>query len=126
MNHLRMRLFSSIFLTGLAAALLPAHAEERGGPGATAIANGESRGAWFESLKQPGSGLSCCDISDCRRTEAEWRGGNDGKWWATVNGIWTPIPHDKELTKRSIDGDAYVCASPNRYVYCFVKPNLAM
>jgi len=24
---------------------------------------------WFESLKQPGSGVSCCSIADCRPVE---------------------------------------------------------
>ena len=75
---------------------------------------------WFKSLKQPGSGFSCCDISDCKRTEADWRGG---QWWAVVSGEWTPIPRDKELDKQSIDGDAYVCSSPNRRIYCFVRPD---
>ena len=84
---------------------------------------GRGPDAWFEGLKMPGTVIPCCDISDCRRTTADWRGG---QWWATVDGQWTPIPPNKELSKRSIDGDAYVCASQNRYVYCFVKPDLTM
>jgi hypothetical protein len=91
--------------------------------GLLSMAQAEDRGAWFKSLKQPGTGYSCCDIADCRRTEADW---HSGQWWADVGGAWTPIPHDKELTKPSIDGDAYVCYSPTRQVYCFVKPNMAM
>lgn len=79
------------------------------------------RGAWFKSLKQPTNGLSCCDISDCRRTEADWR---DGQWWAVVSGKWTPIPPEREVVdKPSIDGNAYVCATPGRFIYCFVKPD---
>ncbi len=109
MNHLRLRMLCGVFLVGLA--------------GVSTIASAEERGTWFKSLVQPGTGLSCCDISDCRRAEADW---HSGQWWATVEGQWTPIPPEKELSKRSIDGDAYVCASPNRHVYCFVKPNLAM
>ena len=84
-------------------------------------ADAQDRGSWFKSLKQPGSGFSCCDISDCTRTEADWRGG---QWWAVVSGEWTPIPRDKELDKQSIDGDAYVCSSPNRRIYCFVRPDI--
>ncbi len=83
----------------------------------------QDRGVWFKSLTQPKTGYSCCDIADCRRTDADWHGG---QWWAIVEGQWTPIPPDKELDKQSIDGDAYVCSSPNRYIYCFVKPALAM
>jgi hypothetical protein len=88
-----------------------------------AVARGEDRSSWFKSLTMPGTDVSCCDISDCRRADADWHGG---QWWATVNGQWTPIPSDRELSKRSIDGDAYVCASPSRHIYCFVKPNMAM
>jgi hypothetical protein len=83
----------------------------------------EDRGNWFKSLKQPDTGYSCCDIADCRRTDADWHGG---QWWAVVGGQWTPIPPDKELKKQSIDGDAYVCSSPTRHIYCFVRPALAM
>ena len=41
--------------------------------GLTAVANSEDRGAWFKSLRQPGTGMSCCDIADCHRTVADWR-----------------------------------------------------
>jgi hypothetical protein len=83
----------------------------------------QDRSVWFKSLKQPQSGFSCCDVADCHRTDADWHGG---QWWAIVAGRWTPIPHDKELDKQSLDGDAYVCSSPSGMVYCFVKPSLAM
>src|SRR3990167_131537 len=80
------------------------------------------RGDWFRSLKQPGSGTSCCDVSDCKRSDAEFR---NGQWWAVVAGEWTPIPPDKELLDRqSIDGEAYVCASPKGLIYCFVAPHV--
>ena len=85
-----------------------------------ATAQGQDRASWFKSLKQPGTGVSCCDISDCKRAEADWR---DGQWHAVVNGEWTPIPPEKELDKESIDGDAYVCSSPTRRIYCFIKPD---
>ena len=81
----------------------------------------QDRHAWFKSLTQPDTGVSCCDISDCRRTEADWR---NGQWWAKVEGAWTPIPHNKELDRQSIDGDAYVCAGMKRTIFCFVKPDM--
>ena len=97
MDHHRTRRLGGVFLVGLVAV------------SSATVARAEDRHAWFKSLTMPGTTISCCDISDCRRTEADWHGG---QWWATVDGQWTPIPPNKELSKRSIDGDAYVCASP--------------
>ena len=85
----------------------------------------EDRAAWFKSLKMPGSPVPCCDVSDCHRTDAEWR---DGQWWAVVRGILMPIPRDRELNRKSIDGDAYVCASTaaDRMIFCFIRPDMPM
>lgn len=85
----------------------------------------QDRGSWFKSLKQPGSGFSCCDISDCRRTDAEWR----GEGWTAISkgagGAWVVIPPDKVLDQpKSLDGDAYLCESPNGRIYCFVPPDI--
>lgn len=91
-------------------------------PGGAGAAE-QDRGTWFKSLKQPLTGASCCDISDCRRAKADWQ---NGQWWADVQGEWTPIPREKELTKKSIDGEAYVCSGYGRKIYCFVPPTLAM
>ena len=60
------------------------------------------------------------DVSDCRRTEAEWR---HDQWWAIVQGVWMPIPRDKELAVKSIDGYAYVCSGWARVIFCFIPPN---
>ena len=83
----------------------------------------QSRGEWFESLKIPGSDVSCCDVTDCRATEAHYY---DGAWHADINGVMTKIPESKILfDKQSIDGEAYVCASPTGLsIYCFVRPNM--
>jgi hypothetical protein len=97
----------------VAVTFLPAHAQDRG--------------AWFKSLMQPNGGGSCCDISDCKRIEAQWIEGG----WAiltgrndTGGGNWLAISPDKVLERpRSIDGDAYVCASQGfKTIYCFVPP----
>lgn len=82
----------------------------------------EDRGAWFKSLKQPLTGASCCDISDCRAApDAKHEGG---QWWATVDGEMTPIPNDKILkNKWSFDGAAYVCSGYGRKIYCFIPPD---
>ena len=68
----------------------------------------------------PGTDNYCCDVSDCRRTEAEWR---HDQWWAIVQGVWMPIPRDKELTVNSIDGYAYVCSGWARVIFYFIPPN---
>jgi hypothetical protein len=98
-----------------------------------------SRAGWFETLKTP-SGESCCNMSDCRPTRAEWRSDTEG-WWAHVNGKWRPVPADKVLTSpRSIDGAAYLCmgrdppyghgslpgdvTSMLGAIFCFVPPDL--
>jgi hypothetical protein len=87
---------------------------------------------WFQSLKQPRSGKSCCDIADCKRTRAEWR---EGTWFAEILGKWREVPHDTIVQKPpSLDGDAYVCTGYSLtmtlsrqyeapYIYCFVPPN---
>ena len=81
----------------------------------------QDRAAWFKSLMQPDTGLSCCDISDCMKTRAEFRSGG---WIADVRGVWTPIPPRAVLRDPpSIDGEAYVCSSPARKIYCFIPPS---
>lgn len=87
---------------------------------------------WFQSLKQPRSGKSCCDIADCTRTRAEWR---QGTWFAEILGKWREVPADTIVQKPpSLDGDAYVCTGYSLtmtlsrqyeapYIYCFVPPD---
>lgn len=68
---------------------------------------------WIRSLKKPGTDLSCCNLNDCDPTDAEWRGGDDGQWWALshVKGQgYVPIPPEKIVTKqKSFDGEAWLC-----------------
>lgn len=71
-------------------------------------------------LKQPGTDNYCCDVSDCRCAEAEWR---HGQWWAIVQGVSMPIPRDKELAVKSIDSYAYACSGWARVIFCFIPPN---
>jgi hypothetical protein len=121
-----MRTVTVVFALSLAALPLQAGANERGD--------------WFKSLRQPQTGKSCCDISHCFRTDADWRSGG---WWAELRGHWVPVPSTaivREAT--SIDGQAYVCASvmPMGFarplpaemeieilrdgIFCFVPPDL--
>jgi hypothetical protein len=77
---------------------------------ATALpAAANERRDWFDSLRQPGSGKSCCDIADCVRTDADWRNGG---WWVEMRGHWVPVPPSAIVRDTaSIDGSAYVCAA---------------
>ena len=88
----------------------------------------ESRAAWFKSLKQPDTGYSCCDLSDCRVTEgAEWR--QDG-WWAPVFGTMTKMPPNKTLWRKvSPDGGAVICHGgmpETPVIFCFVPPAMGL
>lgn len=85
------------------------------------------RGQWFKSLMQPDNHISCCDVSDCERTQAEY---TDGAWWAIVEKKWRLMPPEKILTHpTSLDGEAYVChghGTPtyDAVIYCFVPPTM--
>ena len=78
---------------------------------------------WFESLKQP-NGYSCCNLTDCRATEAEIRNGH---WWARewYTSTWLEVP-DKVVIydKGNPVGLPVLCAIPNYdggyNVLCFV------
>jgi hypothetical protein len=76
---------------------------------------------WFQSLRQPGTGSSCCSLSDCRLTD--YRAGASG-YEAMVAGRWIAVPQDKIL--RGITnptGRAVVCARPEGTILCFVTPD---
>lgn len=79
------------------------------------------RSDWFKSLMRPDTGTSCCDVSDCHKTHAEFR---RGQWHAQhQDGSWTPVPSDKIVSDpTSLDGDAYLCESAAGFVYCFIPP----
>src|SRR4029079_16008927 len=94
--------------------------------------NAAERGAWFQSLRQPGTGKSCCDISNCAHVEAGW---HNGSWWALIDKLWRQVPDNVVLrTPKTLDGEAYACTGynpnwaagqrfvPIPYFYCFVPP----
>ena len=81
-------------------------------------ANPELHG-WFESLKQPGSGISCCSIADC--LPVDYKMETEG-YEALIEARWVPIPGDKVLHgKPNPTGRAILCRSPiSGTVLCFV------
>lgn len=77
--------------------------------GPALAAGATDRGDWIDGLRQPGTGKSCCDISHCARTDADWRHGG---WWVEMRGHWVPVPPSAIVRDTiSIDGSAYVCAA---------------
>jgi len=78
---------------------------------------------WYQTLKQPGTGMSCCNNQDCRPTEARMV-GNDVQ--VKVDGDWTTVPPNKILNVQPPDLNAHVCAPkqsglyPKGYVFCVV------
>lgn len=85
-------------------------------------ARAESVADWYKSLRQPISGISCCDESDCRPTRARM---SDGGWWQaqTPSGQWVDVPAARVIMdKGHPSGAAVLCSAPSGHVYCFVPP----
>ena len=107
-----LRLLTACVLLVLTASLGSAH--EPGMPFAE----------FFNSLKQPGSGASCCSIADC--SEVEYRLATDG-YEALLENKWVHIPDQRVLhgqpnpTARGI-----ACRSPvSGAILCFVPASEA-
>ena len=83
---------------------------------------------WFESLKQPGTGASCCSIADCRTVEfRQDRDGYevliDGRWKMSIP-FWLRVPPNRIIDR--IDNPtnrAVVCFTPEAGILCFVRPS---
>ena len=74
---------------------------------------------WFQSLRQPGTGASCCSLADCR--QADYR-VQDGHYEAFVDGSWRKVPPETVLQRSdNPTGRAVVCYTPYRGVMCFIK-----
>jgi len=81
-------------------------------------------GKWFQSLKQPGSGASCCSIADCR--PVDYRMGTGG-YEAKLDGDWVHVPEERILHgQTNPTARAIVCRSPvNGSILCFVPASEA-
>ena len=79
---------------------------------------------WYQDLKQPGTGYSCCNGTvngvegDCRPTRAYLQ--DDGTWKAMVNGRWMPVPPRVVLQRLAPDGNSHICAGKSGMIYCFI------
>jgi hypothetical protein len=74
---------------------------------------------WFNSLHQPGSGISCCSIADCRPVDYRTVGDH---YEAYIEGEWRPVPPDKVITRAdNPTGRAVVCWTKLSGIMCFVR-----
>ena len=79
---------------------------------------------WYQGLKQPGTGASCCNGSsggvegDCRPTRAYV--DDDGVWRALIDGRWTVVPPRAVLQSLAPDGNSHICAGRSGTIYCFI------
>jgi hypothetical protein len=79
---------------------------------------------WYQKLKQPGTGYSCCNGTvngvegDCRPTRAFLT--EDGTWKALIDGRWTPVPPRVVLKSLAPDGNSHICAGKSGMIYCFI------
>ena len=80
---------------------------------------------WYQDLRQPGTGYSCCNGSargnegDCRPTRAYQ--DDEGRWFALLNGRWVAIAPQVILDRMSPDGRAHLCANPYGRIFCFLR-----
>lgn len=75
---------------------------------------------WFQSLRQPGTGISCCSMADCRATEYRT---NASGYEAFIDDRWLTVPADRVLDHTdNPTGRAIVCYMPGRGILCFVRP----
>lgn len=85
---------------------------------------------FFKSLRQPGSGISCCDISDCNFVEADT---DKGKYRFRYRGRWIEVP-DTIIVRnvKNITGQFIACYNEKildkegkPLLYCFVEGTLS-
>lgn len=87
---------------------------------------------FFHGLQQPGTGISCCSLADCRSLDAsQVRVGPHG-WQAFIDpktfpdapeAKWIDIPNDKILHGKAHPyGLATMCWMPALGVLCFTEP----
>ena len=74
---------------------------------------------WFEDLRQPGTGRSCCSIADCRPVDVRIV---EDHYEAYVHNRWMSVPPDK-IVHRSDNptGRAVICWTPTLGIMCFVE-----
>jgi hypothetical protein len=76
---------------------------------------------WFQSLRQPGTGILCCSLSDCRATSSRMTASG---YEALIDNRWLPVPSNRVLEHTpNPTGRAIVCYLPGQGILCFVRPS---
>jgi hypothetical protein len=76
---------------------------------------------WFQSLRQPGTGISCCSVADCRMTDYRTTAAG---YEALIDNKWLDVPPARVLQHTSNPtGRAIVCYVPGQGILCFVRPS---
>jgi hypothetical protein len=110
-----MKYFALAALTALVAGPLTAHE-----PGSDPDAD------WFAALKNS-QGIRCCDLNDCRRTDA-WKATRSGLYSVLIGGNWVTVHPENVLHVPNPTGAAVECHSrygdgvEALYVRCFIPP----
>jgi len=74
---------------------------------------------WFHSLRQPGTGMSCCSIADCRPVDYRTTPNGYEVW---IEDRWWPVPPEKVLQRADNPvGRAVVCWTKLTGIMCFVR-----
>ena len=117
----------SVFAFAWVFASVMAFAQDGHSPGEAAGRHGQGHAEnhdWYQQLKQPGTGFSCCNGTangvegDCRPTRAYLN--DDGNWYALLDGNWVPVPPRVVLKQLAPDGSSHICASKSGLIYCFL------
>lgn len=77
---------------------------------------------FYEGLRQPGTGASCCSGRDC--APSAYRTTINGPE-VKVDGKWIVPPADRTMELTTPDGGAHVCASSTfgqQQIFCVILP----
>lgn len=78
----------------------------------------EEHAAWYKSLKQPGNGGSCCDMTDCKNVLT--RVGKEG-YEVFINDKWVKVDPSRVINNKDNPTMGPVaCYNPYDFIYCFV------
>ena len=73
---------------------------------------------WFQSLRQPGTDVSCCSIADCRPVDYQVGPMGYEVW---ITGRWHAVPPERVIRgKANPLGRGVVCYTPPLGILCFI------